>query len=159
MPITATAGRLDGNHVSLLHLPADLRPQLLNAQEVAADPARLATIDTSRPVASAVGEQGEARGFEDSHGADDAFAAAVLAVPTRAVEQLVALDAHGILYLEGFDGGVESIAHTDVDAGWPGTTLARPLAAADRFVVCPTRTADNQVVHRTLALRRKRCGT
>src|SRR5918996_1288182 len=89
-PITATAGCLDGHDVSLLHLPADLGRQLLAAQEIAADPARFA--------------------------ADDAVAAAVLAVPARVVEQLVALHPHGKLHLKGLDRGVEGIAHPDVDA-------------------------------------------
>src|SRR5829696_1329213 len=157
MPVTATTGCLDGNHVSFLHLPADLRWQLLAAQEVAADPARFAAAGSARPVAPAVGEQGEAGGFEDSHGAYDAVAAPVLAVPARAVEQLVALDAHRILRLEGLDRGVECIAHADVDARGSRPLLARPLAAADGLVVCPIRTANNQVVHRPLALRRKHC--
>src|ERR671912_725401 len=137
MPVTATAGRLDGHHVSLLQLPADLGRQLLAVQEVAADPARFASVDAARPVAPAVGEQGEARGVEHTHGADDAVAAPVLAVPARAVEQLVALDAHGILHLEGLDRGVERVAHADVDARGARTPLARPLAAADGLIVCP----------------------
>src|SRR5215204_6053013 len=116
MPVTATTGCLDDNHVSFLHLPADLRWQLLAAQEVAADPARFAAAGSVRPVAPAVGEQGEAGGFEDSYGTYDAVSAPVLAVPARAVEQLVALDAHGVLQLEGLRGGVEGVAHPDVDA-------------------------------------------
>src|SRR5918992_857411 len=116
MPVTATAGCLNGNHVSFLHLPADLGRQLLVVQEVAADPARFAAVNAARPVAPAVGEQREAGGFEYAHGADDTVAAAVLAVPARVVEQLVALDPHGILDLEGLDRGVERIAHADVDA-------------------------------------------
>jgi hypothetical protein len=63
MTITAAAWRLDGNYVSLLHLPADLRPQLFIVQEVASDPASLPATGAPRPVASAVGEQGEAGGF------------------------------------------------------------------------------------------------
>src|ERR671911_1226736 len=153
MPVTATAGCLDGNHVSFLHLPADLGRQLLAAQEVAADPARLAAGYSPRPVAPAIGEQGEARWFEDSHGADDAVAAAVIANSARPVDQLVALDPHGILYLEGLDGSVESIAHTDVDSGGSGAPVTRPLAAADGLVVRPALAPDHGVVHRPLALR------
>src|SRR5215216_483987 len=113
MPFIVSAP--SGNRVSLLHLPADLRRQLLAAQEVAADSSRFTAVDAARRVAAAVGEQREAGGFEYTHGADDAVAAAVLAVPNRVVEQLVALDPHGILHLERLDGGVERITHADVD--------------------------------------------
>src|SRR5918992_2469854 len=116
MPITATAGCLDGHDVSLLHLPADLGRQLLAAQEIAADSSRFAAVDAARPVAAAVGEQREAGGFEYTHGADDAVAAAVLAVPPRVVKQLVARDPHGILPPKGLDRRVEGIAHPDVGA-------------------------------------------
>src|SRR5215218_2029289 len=85
-PVTAAAGCLDGDDVPPLHLPADLGRQLLIVQQVVANPARLASIDAPRTVTPAVGEQGEAGRVEDSHGADDAVTAAVLALSTRAVE-------------------------------------------------------------------------
>ena len=114
--VTAAARRLDGNHVSLLHLPADLRRQLLAVKEVAADPAWFSSFQAVWTVAPAVGEEGEARWFEDFYGADYTVAAAVLAFPARAVEEFVALDAHRVFHLEGFDRGVEGVAHPDVDA-------------------------------------------
>src|SRR5919112_1976580 len=155
IPVTAAARRLDGDDVPRLHLPADLGPQLLVVQEVAADPARLASIDAPRAVTPAVGEQREAGRFEEPHGADDAVTAAVLAVPARAVEQFVALDPHGILHLEGFRGSIERIAHPHVDAGGSRTLIARPLAAADGLVVGPALAPDYGVVHRPLALCRQ----
>ena len=73
--------------------------------------------------------------------------------PPESYDQLVALDAHRVLQLERLDRRVERVAHADVHAGRPGPVGAGALAAADRLVVGPVAAADDQVVHRPLALR------
>src|SRR5215207_9788775 len=98
---------------------------------------------------AAVGEEGECRRFEHPYRAHDAVPAPVFARTARVVEELVALDAHWILHLEGLDGGV---AHPHMDAGRTGAFAARPLAAADGLVVSPAGAADYRVVHCALAL-------
>src|SRR4051794_14692211 len=103
-------------------------------------------------MAAAVGQEREAPGFQDFHGALDAVSAPMFALSAGAVDEFVALDAHGVLEREGLEGGVKIIAHPDVDAGCPIPPGARALPAADGLVVGPPLPADDQVVHRPLAL-------
>src|SRR5215217_1863150 len=115
-PVTAAAGSLDHDYVAVFDLPADLGWQLFAVQKVAADLARFSAFEAARAMAPAVGEQGEACWCKDSYGADEAVATAVFSVSAGVVEEFVALDAHGVLQLEGFGRGVERVAHPDVDS-------------------------------------------
>src|SRR5215207_2725844 len=156
LPVPAAPWCLDRHHVSLFELPARFGRQLFAVQEVLADRSGLPAFDALRGVAPPVGEEGEACGLEHAHGADDAVAAPMLALSAGAVDELVALGAHGVLQLEGFDRGVQGVAHPDVDARRTGAFLTCSLAAADGLIVGPARAADDRVVHRPLALRRER---
>src|SRR5215203_3941902 len=155
LPVPAPARRLDGDDVALPQLLAHLGRKPFLVEEVFAHRPGLPAGRPSWRVAATIAQEREASGLEYADGADDAVAAPVLAAAARAVEQLVALDAHRVLELKGLRGGVEGVAHADVDAGRSGTLAARALAAAYGLVVGPARAADDGVVHRPLALRRE----
>ena len=72
------AGGLDGYDGARFKVAARLRGELLAVEEVPAGRSGLSSLGSSRSVAAAVGEEREARGLKDAHGADDAVAAPVL---------------------------------------------------------------------------------
>ena len=71
--------------------------------------------------------------------------------------QPILLDPERVGHLEGFDRRVSRVRHVGVDAGHPGPERESALSPRDGFVVrerprAPT--ADRQVIHGPLALRR-----
>src|ERR687886_105718 len=155
LSIPAAARRLDRDNVFLFEPAADLRWQLFVVQEVLTNRSRLSALRPLRGVAATVGKEGEARGVEHSHGAHDAVPAPVFAAAAGVVEEFIALDAHGVLHLEGLYWGVHGVRHAGVDAGRTGAFFAGAWAAAYGLIVGPAPTADDRVVHRPLALRRE----
>src|SRR4029453_14700998 len=152
-PVAAAARGDHRDDVAGLQGKADLGRQLLAVVLVAAQGTWTPALAALRAVASPVGQQGQGGWLEDADRPDDPVAASMRAAAAAPGGQLEALDPHRVLELERLDGGVEGVAHADVDARRTGPGGARSLAAPDGLVVGPPAPADVHVVHGPLPVR------
>src|SRR3989475_1509486 len=98
---------------------------------------------------------------QEPDGTANSVSSRIAAPASGSGDEPVFFDPERVCELEGFDGRVEGIRHVRVDARHAGPVRECALAARDRLVVRERpriRSADGQIVHRSLALGGDRIG-
>src|SRR5919204_1105083 len=150
----AAAGRLDPDDVAGGEVARHLRGDRVAVERVAPGSPGLAAPLALRPMRPALGDDREPARLEHAELADDAVAAAMLAVAARAEAQAVPLDQQRVLELERLHGCRERVRHRDVDTARTVGVGTGSLPAADRLVVGEPVVSERDVVHRPLSLGR-----
>src|SRR5947209_13485830 len=133
--ISPAAGSLDPQALAGAQYARRLARQLVSVEQVAARLPRMATARAGWRTPAALGDQRvveRPQGLQLTH---HAVASGLGAGPAGAAADLVAGDAEWELELQGFDRGVQRVAHGHVHRAGPRRVRAGALASGQRLVV------------------------